>query len=131
MNKNRDSKATVASNHVCADLTSSTLIPWKNWRENYLNCRKCKRNLVVFLGDYFLKNSSTFLSQHQKLYVAGAFEGDISDTAWFVTRENNIPPDPVFLSNAEETDTHYMATCMYSKQETLKFLYCPQIQTST
>ena len=103
--KHRDSKATVASNHVCADLTSSTSIPRKNWRENYLNCRKCKRNLVVFLGDYFLKNSSIFLSQHQNLYVAGAFEGDISDTSWFVTRENNIQPDPVFLSNAEETDT--------------------------
>lgn len=103
--KHRDSKATIATNHVCAELTGSTLISGKKWRENYLNCRKCKRKLVVFLGDYFLKSSSNFLSENQKLYETGAFDGDTSDAAWFVTKDNSIQPDPAFLSNAEETDT--------------------------
>ena len=74
----------------------------KNWRENYLNCRQCKGNLVLFLGNHFLKTASTYLGTNQILYIAGAFEGAISDTAWFV---NDPQPDPLFTSNAEESDT--------------------------
>ena len=105
--KHRDSKATVSTNHVCAEVTSHTVIPRKQWREIHLinNCRECKRNLVIFLGNYFLKNASTYLNIQQKLYVADAFEGEISDSAWYVTMDNNMQPDPEFLSNAEETDT--------------------------
>lgn len=104
--KRRDNKATVAPNHTCVELTGSTMIPRKKWRENFINCRKCKRNLVIFLGEYFLQNASTYLGQDQKVYVAGAFEGENFDTAYFVTRENNNRhADPAFLSNAEETDT--------------------------
>ncbi len=58
--KYRDLKATIATGHVCTELTDSTSITGKKWRENFLNCRKCKRKLVVFLGDYFLKNFSNF-----------------------------------------------------------------------
>ena len=42
--KFRDSKAAIAVGHVYADLTGSTSISGKKWRENYLNCRNAKEN---------------------------------------------------------------------------------------
>lgn len=101
----RDATATVSPNHVCAKLTENTVLQLKKWRENHLNCRTCKRNLVLFLGNYFLTYASTYLHPDQRLYVAGAFEGEISDTAWFVTDANDPQPDPLFLNNSGETDT--------------------------
>ena len=60
---------------------------------------------MLFIGDIFLKNCyNNYLRDHQKLYIVGAFEGEISDTAWFVTMDNHIQPDSAFLSNAEETN---------------------------
>ena len=103
--KKRDMKAIIAANHTCATFTDNTKVLHKKWRENYLHCRVCKRNLVIYLGNHFLKNASSYLSIDQALYVAGTFEGEISDTAWFVTGDNNPQPDPTYLCNAEETDT--------------------------
>ena len=103
--KHRDVNARVQADHKCGIFTNDTEIPPKKWRENFINCHRCKRNLVIFLGQFFLQNVSTFLSMNQALYVAGAFEGAISDTAWFITKENNPQPNPLFLCNAEETDT--------------------------
>ena len=40
-----------------------------------------------------------------KLYVAGGFEGEVEDSAWFVTTEDNPQLDPIYTCNAEETDT--------------------------
>ena len=40
-----------------------------------------------------------------KLYIAGGFEGEIEDSAWFVTTEGNLQPNPIYTCNAEETDT--------------------------
>ena len=40
------------------------------------------------------------------MYVAGAFDGVISNTAWFVMGKNYPQPDPNLYSNSEETDTH-------------------------
>ena len=59
---------------------------------------------MVFLGHYFLHNASTYLRQGQKLFVAGAYEGDIMETAWYVTSESNPEPEPELTNNAEETD---------------------------
>lgn len=75
------------------------------WRENFLNCRQCKRRLVKFVGNYFLTNGGTYLHENQTLYVAGAFDGEITDTAWFIKGKNKAEPDPSFSCNAEETDT--------------------------
>ena len=61
----------------------------RKWKENILNCRTCKRNLVVFLGQYFLHHSSSILTGSQRLYIAGTFKGDIVDTAWYMTGTND------------------------------------------
>ena len=52
--KRRDLSATVMVGHVCDEITASRRIPSK-WREDILNCRNCKRSLVFFLSDYYLK----------------------------------------------------------------------------
>ena len=83
------------------------------WRENVLNCRKCKRYLVIFLGQYLLDHIGPHLTANQKLYVAGSFEGDSSDIAWFVQGHQSPQPDPPYNCNAEETDTRIW---LHSKQ---------------
>ena len=45
------------------------------------------------------------LKPHQKLYIAGAFEGNLKDTAWFVQGSDSPQPDPAYYCEAEETDT--------------------------
>ncbi len=69
----------VSTNHVCMDINKETAIVPRKWRENVLNCRVCKRKLVIFLGQYFLHNCSTFLEGSQTLYIAGTFTGVIED----------------------------------------------------
>lgn len=75
------------------------------WRENYLNCRTCKRSLVIYLGKYFLRQVGKHIQPDQTLYVAGAFTGIIANSAWYVTGAHKPEPDPAFSTNAEETDT--------------------------
>ncbi len=78
----RDASAKITEEHCCDELPT-TNIP-KRWREGLLNCRRCKRSLVLFLTDYFLNNIHTYLEAHQTLYVGGGFDGPTSDTAWYV-----------------------------------------------
>ena len=103
--KRRDALATTAICHKCEYITESTRLPAK-WRENVLNCRKCKRALTCFLSSFMLKHISTYLSPCQTFFVAGSFaEVDLANTCWFVTGSNTPQPDPLYSSNAEETDT--------------------------
>ncbi len=104
--RRRDSLSALDATYVCMDMTTDSPITPKKWRQNILGCRVCKRNLVLFLGQYFLHNSSTFLRANQVLYIAGAFAGEISDTAWYITGGRGQPePDPKYACNAEEADT--------------------------
>ena len=100
--KRRDATQQVPRDHICREFKKGLEISPKKWRETILNCRACKRNLVMFLGDYFIHNSSSHL---RDLYVSGTFSGDITDTAWFVTSKNKPEPDPNYHCNAEEADT--------------------------
>ncbi len=100
----RDTSTTVTADHSCTEFDADKNIMGK-WRENVLNCRKCKRNLVKFLGQFILNQISAYLSSHQKCYIAGSFDGDVSDTAWFVHGNSPAQPDPAYTCNAEETDT--------------------------
>ena len=100
----RDQMATIATGHSCERLHKSKRLPTK-WRDNVLNCRTCKRELVCYLADYMLHHISNHISSHQKLYVAGGFSGNLATTSWFVEGNSNPQPDPVYSSNAEEADT--------------------------
>ena len=51
----RDQLHPVPSEHHCTEFTNDLVIPPK-WRENVLNCRKCKRSLVCFLSKFFLES---------------------------------------------------------------------------
>ena len=103
--KRRDKTTEVTSQHYCDDINIDTKIPSGKWHTNFINCRECKRNLVIFLGNYFLKTAQQYLQTHHKLYVAGAFQGHEINTAWFVHGKNKAQPDPEFYCKAEETDT--------------------------
>ena len=103
--KRRDSIAKLASNHYCSELSSSTKIPGGKWREQFLNCQQCKRNLIKYLGKNFLDNIGPDLQPQQTLYVAGAFDGGITNTTWFVKYNSSPEPEPPLSCNAEETDT--------------------------
>ncbi len=56
-----------------------------------------------FLTNYLLNR--TYLQPHQTLYVAGGFDGLVTDTAWYVQGNCQPQPDPEFSYNAEEADT--------------------------
>ena len=56
--------------------TPSTPIPL-SWRE-YILCRQCKRSIVEAIGLSFLKNSTNWLHNGQKLVLGGCFNGDCS-----------------------------------------------------
>ena len=100
----RDQSATLAAGHVCDDIAATVKLPTK-WRECVLNCRTCKRTLTCFLAQFMLNNIQPHLKPHQKLYVAGAFQEPLSQTAWFAHGRNTPQPDPTYTCNAEETDT--------------------------
>ena len=55
-----DSTAPVNSNHTCDDFTSKHPIPSK-WREGVINCHICKRNLVLYLTQFFLQQVPKYL----------------------------------------------------------------------
>ena len=81
-----------------------TNLPTK-WRENVLNCRKCKRTLVCLLAQFILTYINPHLSSNQKFYVAGAFTENLANTTWLVEGNSSPQPDPMFSCNAEEADT--------------------------
>lgn len=77
----------VPSNHHGTDFTKDLVIPPK-WRENVLNCRKCKRNLVCFLSKFFLETINTMLNPNQRFITAGGLDGTLRIIAMFVTRRH-------------------------------------------
>ena len=106
----RDASAKLVDDHCCDAFTKTTKVPRK-WREGLLNCRECKRSLVKFLTNYFLHNIHTHLQINEALYVAGGFDGILTETAWFVQANGQRQPHPAYSCNAEETDTKDMAAC--------------------
>jgi len=80
------------------------VIPPK-WREDVLNCRVCKRNLVCFLSHHFLERIRRKLQPQQRFVTAGGFNGAQRNQALF-TELNTIPQcDNRLACNAEESDT--------------------------
>ena len=85
-------------------ITNNSQIPSK-WRENFINCRNCKRKLVIFLTNYFLHTSGNKMPQGKVLLTAGGFCGSIEDTPWAVSSGRLPYPNPQYTCNCEETDT--------------------------
>ena len=63
-----------------------------------------QKKSVKFIGNYFLHNAGTNLTENQTLYLAGV-DCHITDTAWLVHGQQSPQPDPRFTCTAEETDT--------------------------
>ena len=105
----RDDSAKVIVGHACDEVLEGRIIPSK-WREDMVNCR----NLVVFLGKYYMKHLSKQLQPGKTLILAGCLEGDKRDTSWNITRYSTPQPCPMYTSNAEETDTRIWLHCRHS-----------------
>ena len=95
-------------------MSVNTAVP-KRWRENLLNCRTCKRTLVKFVTEYILNSINTYLQPHQKLYIAGGFDGLLSDTVWYVCRDGQRQPAPRYTCNGEEADTRVWLHIRHTK----------------
>ena len=59
---------------------------------------------------------------YHSLLLAGCFDGDITDTAWFITQDSTPQPNPVYICNAEETDTRIWLHCRQSECEKILVL---------
>ena len=108
LHQDKATKAAKTEEHQCLQFRQDhqTTIDPRKWHSQYTKCRTCKRGIVEYVGEHFLKNIAPTLHEHQVLYVAGSFSGNLVDTAWFVDGKTGTPqPDPAFASNAEETDT--------------------------
>ena len=99
----RDQKNPISDDHCCSNFTEDMVIPPK-WRENVLNCRKCKRNLVGFLSHHFLKKIKQKLQPQQRYVTAGGFSGVLSNQALFTEPKRTPQCDSRLACNAEEAD---------------------------
>lgn len=76
----RDAICSLSQDHQHSTF-SDTCTPPSNWRE-LLSCRQCKRKLVLYLGEAFMKNTRKLLRGRQMFILAGCFLGDAEDQAW-------------------------------------------------
>ena len=102
--QHRNESNPVPEGHECRQFSSDMGIPPK-WREDVLNCRNCKRSLVCFLSDYFLKKMKTSLQINQRFITAGGFNNDLQGKAMYVSMNTSPLSDDTLLCNAEEADT--------------------------
>ena len=73
-------------------------------RRESLACRKCKRQLVVYIVECLLRIASGLLQGEQKLFVAGAGEEEDRDETWYTTNDGIEHLAPDLTCNAEEAD---------------------------
>ena len=90
-------------NHEHVTFTDEMQVPSK-WRE-ILECRQCKRKLIVYMGQSLLQVACEFLRGEQKLFTAGTGEEEDQDTVWFTTSSGIEYPAPGYKCAAEEGDT--------------------------
>ena len=109
----RDKINAVPSDHCCTDFSSDMMIPPK-WRENVLNCRKCKRQLVCFLSTYFINKVKPRLRHTQRFITAGGLEGPLINKALCVTNGSQPHTDDTLACNAEESDTRIWLHVLHS-----------------
>ena len=101
--QSRRDASTNIDNHEHITFSAEMKVPSK-WRE-LIQCRKCKRQLVVYMGDSMLQVGHEFLEGDQKLVVAGAGQEEDQDCAWYTTSQGIEYPAPAYKCVAEEGDT--------------------------
>ena len=120
--RRRDDAATLSSDHRHTAFSDACALP-SNWRD-CLNCRQCKRALVVYLGQSMKNHAVTTckLRGQQNVVLAGCFAGVEQDQAWEVG-VGGVQPVPQLNCEAEEADTsvaactqksRYQQTCLFS-----------------
>ena len=119
----RDEMNQIPDDHSCSDFTADTIIPLK-WRQNVLNCRKCKRQLVRFISEYILQKIRYRLKPTQRFVTAGGLQGSMAEKAMFVTHQTEPIVDERLTSNAEESDTRIWLHVLHSAG-TRKFVLSP------
>ena len=95
----RDAAQDLPVDHQHVQFGDDSKTPVK-WRE-FLNCRVCKRSLVVYLGSAFTHCTPAPLNSHQELTVAECFEGE----AAIAITSSGVQERAELSSDAEETDT--------------------------
>ena len=88
---------------MCDEIEDSRHIP-SNWREDLLNCRNCKQNLVLYLSKYYLKTMSKSIMPGKSLILAGCFEDPINTTAWCIIRDGIPQPNPLLACKQSTSD---------------------------
>ena len=115
--KRRDSTAiNSGTNHVCADITNTALLP-TNWRI-FLACRQCKKQLTKYLGQEFLSIVPRFLKINQ------TFICNIGEVAQSVIHTGETLPCPQLWTNADEADMRVWLHCVHSPG-TKKLIFSP------
>ena len=102
--QHRDQTNKVSEDHCCQEFATDMIIPPK-WRENILNCRKCKRNLVSFLSHDLVHRIRRKLQPHQKFVTVGGFNEILQNQALFSVHNDSPKVDNRLTCNAEESDT--------------------------
>lgn len=109
--KRRDEMSSLSLSHQHCTF-SDEMSPPGSWREQ-LSCRVCKRNLVLYLGNFFVFNAHTILRGQQSFVIAGCFSGDAEDEACSITSTSK-EQIPTLLCDAEEADTRVWLHAMMS-----------------
>ena len=79
----------VPDDHCCIRFTEDMIIPPK-WRENVLNCRNCKRNLICFLYNHLLERMARKLLPNHRFVTARGINGAQRNQAWYI-EQNGTP----------------------------------------
>ena len=111
--QHRDLTNPISDDHYCSSFTEDMVIPHK-WRANVLNCRKCKRNLVCFLCQYFLEKIGRKIQGKQRFITAGGFDGTLANYAMYTESNGGPQQDSRLKCNAEETDTRIWLHVVHS-----------------
>ena len=103
--RKRDDKRTHGNSksnpHEHAQFSPSTPVK-RPWRE-YINCRQCKRSIIIALGLAYLQRAGHNLLQGQSLVLGGCISAEM--TAWVVRGGDLFPqPEPAYSSNSPEAD---------------------------
>ena len=100
----RDDSCSIPADHdhVHINYTDACPLP-SNWHE-HLSCRKCKRDLVLYLGSSLMRYSASMVRGQQRVILARCFPGGVEDQAWAVSTTGTQPVSTLNCG-AEEADT--------------------------